>query len=123
MASVKMKPLPSFWDTSWSPCQLNQEACLDLEKITSSFSAPISEEQAWAIVFECIKCLAAIVRAKVRARVFIVTNTQQILLHRDGRVHESTFLNDYEPSSEASSVASKSKFIPHLFVSLMVFIR
>ena len=79
-------------DTSWTPCQLTQEGCLSLAKITHDFSAPITEEHAWAVVFECVKCLSSVMEGK--PRVFVVTNTQQILLHREGRVHESTFLND-----------------------------
>lgn len=92
----KVKKLP-FWDTSWTPCKLNSDSCLNLEKITSSFSAPITEEHAWAIVFECVKCLKGIfVEQKHTGPVFLVTNTEQIYLHREGRVHESTFLNDHE---------------------------
>ena len=85
-------PLKRFWDTSWSPCQLNADACLNLDEITGSFSAPITEEHAWAIVFECLKCLRSVVRAKNTKRVLIVSHTDQILIHREGRVHESTFL-------------------------------
>lgn len=98
----------SFWDTSWTPCKLNNEACLSLDLITSSFSAPITEEHAWAIVFECVKCLQEIVEAdkqqvstsqRGKSSVFVVTCTQQIYLHRDGRVHASTFLHGHDSSS------------------------
>ncbi len=118
MASMK-KPA-SFWDTSWTPCKLNQDSSLSLEKITSSFSAPITEEHAWAIVFECVKCLQGIVlqskqQTSRRPRVFCVTNTQQILLHRDGRVHETTFLNDLDLKSESNfSYFYRSKSLSHM---------
>jgi len=86
-----LEKLTRFWDTSWTPCKFNSDKCLALEEITSSLSAPITEEHAWAIVFECVKCLHSMVESKPR-KVFIVTNTKQILLHQEGRVHESTFL-------------------------------
>ena len=98
-----LEKLSLIWDTSWEPCKFNADSCLTLEKITSSFSAPITEEHAWAIVFECVKCLHSMVESKPR-RVFVVTNTKQILLHREGRVHESTFL--IPATQSAQSVVS-----------------
>ena len=96
-----LEKLSRFWDTSWEPCKFNADSCLTLEEITSSFSAPITEEHAWAIVFECVKCLHSMVESKPR-RVFVVTNTRQILLHREGRVHESTFLIPAPTATQSS---------------------
>ena len=98
MAGTLEKMGPRFWDTSWNgPCKFNVDGCLTLEEITSSFSAPITEEHAWAVVFECVKCLHGMLESKPLCsgsrRVFqIVSNTRQIFIHREGRVHESTFL-------------------------------
>ena len=46
-------------DTGWSPppppwrgCHLDREECLTLEQILQSFSAPISEEHAWAVIHQ-----------------------------------------------------------------------
>ena len=97
-------PLKRFWDTSWSPCTLDQESCLNLDEITGSFSAPITEEHAWAIVFECLKCLRSVVREAKNRRILIVSHTDQILIHREGRVHESTFL----PTTSNSSSCHES---------------
>ena len=48
---------------SISPClKLNEDACLNLDVIIGSFSAPITEEHAWAIVFEAVKCLENLVK-------------------------------------------------------------
>ena len=48
---------------SISPClRLNDDACLNLDVIIGSFSAPITEEHAWAIVFEAVKCLENLVK-------------------------------------------------------------
>ena len=80
------------------------------------FSAPITEEHAWAIVFECVKCLHSMVESKPR-KVFIVTNTKQILLHQEGRVHESTFLipgsteKCVGDEGQGNPVSSKNNFI------------
>lgn len=108
--SELLKKCQKLWDTSWTPCKLNSECCLSLDLITSSFSAPITEEHAWAIVFECVKCLQEIVErheinkqtSSQRGRkcsVFVVTSTQHIYLHRDGRIHASTFLQTQDSSS------------------------
>ena len=87
------------------------------------FSAPITEEHAWAIVFECVKCLHSMVESKPR-KVFIVNNTKQILLHQEGRVHESTFLapgsteNCGGDQDQENSVSSKNNFV--FFVKTIV---
>ncbi len=48
-------------DTGWSPppppppwrgCHLDKEGCLSLDQILRSFSAPISEEHAWAVIHQ-----------------------------------------------------------------------
>ena len=36
----------------WRGCQLDGEDCLSLEQILHSFSAPISEEHAWAVIHQ-----------------------------------------------------------------------
>ena len=108
MASSSSKT--KFSDTSWTPCQLSQEGYLSLAKITNGFNAPISEEQAWAVVFECLKCLKSVMESKP-SRVFIVTSTQHILLHREGRVHESTFLSDQSEDHHGDGSATEAGMI------------
>ena len=97
-----------FSDTSWTPCQLSQEGYLSLAKITNGFSAPITEEHAWAVVFECLKCLKSVMESKP-SRVFIVTSTQHIQLHKEGRVHESTFLSDQNDEDHDGSTTEAGK--------------
>ena len=41
----------------WSACALDKQGCLSLEQILKSFSAPISEEHAWAIIHQVSKRL------------------------------------------------------------------
>lgn len=66
---------------SISPClKLNEDACLNLDVIIGSFSAPITEEHAWAIVFEAVKCLENLVKnqnfssTQKNARYVIINN-------------------------------------------------
>ena len=108
MASSSSKT--KFSDTSWTPCQLSQEGYLSLAKITNGFNAPISEEQAWAVVFECLKCLKSVMESKP-SRVFIVTSTRHILLHREGRVHESTFLSDQNEDHDGSTTEAGKNYV------------
>ena len=37
---------------NWKGCQLDSGQCLSLEQILQSFSAPISEEHAWAVIHQ-----------------------------------------------------------------------
>ena len=36
----------------WHNCELDVDNCLDLDQILRVFSAPITEEHAWALVFQ-----------------------------------------------------------------------
>ena len=99
-----------FSDTSWTPSKLSQEGYLSLAKITNGFSAPITEEHAWAVVFECLKCLKSVMESKP-SRVFIVTSTRHILLHREGRVHESTFLSDQNEDHDGSTTEAGKNYV------------
>ena len=36
----------------WYSAQLDQENCLDLDQILRVFSAPITEEHAWAVIYQ-----------------------------------------------------------------------
>ena len=38
---------------NWTPSSLNDSNCLSLKQIVGSFSAPITEEHAWAIGKRC----------------------------------------------------------------------
>ncbi len=97
--------------SSPSPTTSNKEVlngfdCLSLESITASFSAPITEEHAFAIIYECMKTLGGVVRDAPKAvpvGLSVVAGTADIMLHKEGRVHESTFLETLNPSQASSS--------------------
>lgn len=76
----------------WRPVHLNEDDSLSLEQITNSFSAPITEEHAFAIIYECCKTLKNVFQGqRSKCAVSVVSSLRDIFLHRDGRVHETTF--------------------------------
>ena len=93
--------------SSLYPTPLNASDCLSLESITQSFSAPITEEHAFAVIYECIKTLAAVTStpasasktthtktSKPQMRLAVVGTAADIMIHKEGRVHESTFVGN-----------------------------
>lgn len=87
---------------------------LSLEVIIGKFSSPLTEEHAWAIVYEALKCLENLLRTfllstggktsssssgsqktdrLVRKDLHLVRDTKEIFITLDGRVHESTYLD------------------------------
>ena len=44
----------------WTGCQLDSDQCLSLEQILQSFSAPISEEHAWAVIHQVSNIISVI---------------------------------------------------------------
>jgi Kinase non-catalytic C-lobe domain len=44
---------------SWSGCALDPGGCLSLQQILHSFSAPISEEHAWALIHQVRRLISA----------------------------------------------------------------
>ena len=100
---------------------------LSLERITDSFSAPITEEHAFAVIYECMKSLAKVLSAAEAAATFsgkpasfsvkaalhrsplaVVSGTADIMLRKDGTVHGSTFVETAAASAAAASAAGES---------------
>ena len=108
---------------------------LSLETMTNSFSAPITEEHAFAIIYECMKSLAKVLSAaesvatfsgKVSSRkvssnsgkvlhrpLAVVSGTADIMLRKDGTVHGSTFVEapDSGEEEEGRKLASGMRAI------------
>ena len=59
--------------------------CLTLKSILDSFNAPIGEEQAWAICYQCAKFLQKQWEEKP-AECFGFYGVESVLLYRDGSV-------------------------------------
>ncbi|XP_065331979.1 protein spire isoform X3 [Cloeon dipterum] len=69
---------------------LDASGCVSLQDILLAFNAPISEEHAWALCFECVKCFQNALHE--HGKCLIVSDPQHIVLHKDGQVHVRTVL-------------------------------
>ncbi len=97
----------SMTEDKHRPLILNSNSCLSLKRITESFSGPIKEEHAWAIIYECCKCLEKLLVTVTQGRhkpgkVYLVTCLSELFLHRDGRIHESTFISPKTPTGRTA---------------------
>ena len=77
--------------SSGGGCALDSQSCVTLENILSSFGAPVSEEQAWALCYVCIQCYLGI-NYEDRCKVLLVTSLKHVVIHKDGYVHSTTFI-------------------------------
>ena len=90
---------------------------LSLETITERFSAPITEEHAFAVIHECMRSLARVLTASTASTVTsggkrsrplaVVAGTADIMLRRDGTVHGSTFVDAAAASPSSSGEGGK----------------
>ena len=68
------------------PVALDNQDCLTLGQILSSFSAPITEEHAWAVIHQAVTCLGELEGRQ--EELFMVTEALQLLFTKDGQVVE-----------------------------------
>jgi len=78
-----------------TPVQLSSRGCLSLAQIIDAFQTPITEEFAWALCYQLAKCGQQTLTTtdSTRKRCLLLTSSAQLLVHKDGMVHEDTFLN------------------------------
>ena len=82
-------------ETIWKGSILDRNKCLTLKQVVSSFSAPITEEHAWAVVYEMVKTLdVCLSNPGILSRLFLATSLDHVLLHQEGYVHERTYLQE-----------------------------
>jgi hypothetical protein len=67
---------------------LDASGCVSLQDILLAFNAPISEEHAWALCFECVKCFQNALHE--HGKCLTVSELGHIVLHKDGHVHVRT---------------------------------
>jgi len=110
---------------------------LSLEVIIGKFSSPLTEEHAWAIVYEALKCLENLLRTYLvggpgeggkkksttsgqqtskggpgnRKDIHLVRDTKEIFINFDGRVHESTFLDPILIASDGKTIRTRFLFL------------
>jgi hypothetical protein len=67
--------------------------CLSLESILNIFGQAINEEQAWAICFQSLRTAQACL-GESGSTCFHATRLRHIKLHKDGRIHPTTFFGN-----------------------------
>ncbi|XP_073987982.1 spire type actin nucleation factor isoform X5 [Rhodnius prolixus] len=70
-------------------CKLNEDHCVTLADILAAFNAPLSEEHAWAVCYQCAKCFRNGMKIHPD-RCRGVDELDQVFIHKDGHVHPST---------------------------------
>lgn len=80
-------------------CKLDGNNCLSLNDILLSFDGPISEEQAWAVCYQCAKSFRNLFHAgnHNNNRLYDATEYGHVLLNKDGDVHATTFRDPPQP--------------------------
>lgn len=81
-------------------CTLDEEQCLSLQDILSSFQTAINEEQAWALCYETVKCFGQHYQA---SQAYLITDPSHLAIHKDGFVHPKSLL----PSSSKANVQGR----------------
>ena len=71
---------------------------LSLMFIVTTFSAPISEEQAWAILFMAVLKLTKLNEEKIPC--YLLAGLQDLFVSSDGDVHEDCFREDSQGGKE-----------------------
>lgn len=72
-------------------CKLNEDDCVPLADILISFNAPISEEHAWALCYQCAKCFKNSYY-KNRDKCRLVKKLDQVIIHKDGYVNPKSIV-------------------------------
>lgn len=72
-----------------SKCKVNTDGSVCLEEILDSFNAPISEERAWALCYQCAKFFLETLNVN-RSDCYIVVDVNELYLQTDGNVHPAT---------------------------------
>jgi len=100
----------------WRGCSLDSEGCLSLQQILHSFSAPISEEHAWAVIHQALQCLSKLLDDLARSDTIahVVSSTQHIHINNEGKVHRNTFLSSKQ--SQRQKIVSENKTVAELGV-------
>jgi len=93
---------------------LDASGCVSLQDILLAFNAPISEEHAWALCFECVKCFQNALHE--HGKCLVVVEPEHIVLHKDGQVHLRTVLPGGTPSSDKTG-----EFFFYFNVSQIIF--
>jgi len=98
----------------WKQLHLDGDGCLNLEVILSSFSAPITEQHVWAIVFQAMRSLMCTLNDNPE-EIFLTKLPEQILITQTGDVHANTFL---KPGHDRIKVRSTARCVADLALQM-----
>lgn len=84
-------------------CELDSRNVVSLADILKSFHAPISEEYAWALTYQCAKCgQSVLANDEEREICHLITQPEHLLVHKDGQIHPHSFISQ-DPASPTIS--------------------
>ena len=125
----------SSLNSSWQAVILDDNGCLSLDKILRVFSAPITEEHAWAILhqvtfpiplwlssslfyFQTLSCLNDLLdrhQSHDNDTLFTISNPQDVIIHSDGDVHLETFKRR---RGERRTISSENSVVADIGVAI-----
>lgn len=78
---------------SKTKCIVNSDGSVCLSDILNSFNAPIKEEHAWALCYQCAKFFSECLQTR-QLTCFIINQVEDVYLLTDGNIHENTVLTN-----------------------------
>ena len=91
---------------------LDSKQCLTLKQVVGSFSAPITEEHAWSVVYEMTKTLdLCLDNPGIYHKLYLANRLEHVYIHEEGLVNDQTFIQ--EPES------GMNYFVVLYFISLI----
>jgi len=83
-------------------CKLDSHGCLSLEQVVQSFHAPIKQEHGWAIIHQGMLSLLGVVGKPC----FLVRGMEDILITKEGLLHNNTFTRGNHDRVSMTSMAT-----------------
>ena len=68
----------------------NEDKMVSLKDVVTAFDAPISEEHAWALIYEGFRKMMTV--ANGTQRCYLTKKLEHVILAREGIIHDQTFL-------------------------------
>merc|ERR1712021_8294 len=85
-----METAPTIQISDEERITLDDKDCISLQKVLSAFSAPITEEHAWALIHQSLVTLVTLLQSPWQV-LYSVGGAGDILLTREGDIHRDTF--------------------------------
>lgn len=89
------------------------ESCISLKTILSSFNAPLSEEQAWALIYQSVKLYKDVFQRQgtTYSNADVPDNLEDVSVHNDGTVHIVFRQQNGEHNDDSTTIASHKKIV------------